>query len=176
MNQEPQCRYGRLNGRCAMNPAWCGLAERHIRVPTRPTRLPADKLSDGNWADLRMAEMFDGHSRQTLQRLVRESAWMRRAARATRATPVDLTAAQVLAVMALEGSVTFEGTRARLGLTKEQMSRALRSLRLKRSDRRSPGPLLPRSVAECDASGSRSPGRPDRPTHVTLSAVAGSPP
>jgi hypothetical protein len=54
---------------------------------------------------------------------------MRQAARAARAGPVDLTAIQVLALLALDSSATFERTCDRLELTKEQLSRALRSLR-----------------------------------------------
>ena len=73
--------------------------------------------------------MSDGRRRRTLQRLVRESAWLRRATRAARPAPVDLTAIQVLAVLALDSTATFERTRDRLGLSKEQLSRALRALR-----------------------------------------------
>lgn len=91
--------------------------------------LDAQKLPNINFIITRTRPVFEGRKRRTLQRLARESSWLRRAARAARGEPVDLTAIQVLAVMALEPSATFEGTGDRLGLNKEQLSRALRSLR-----------------------------------------------
>jgi DNA-binding MarR family transcriptional regulator len=72
--------------------------------------------------------MVDTRSRKTLQRLVRESAWLRLAAHAAREAPVDLTAVQVLAAIALDGAPTFEQTRIRVGISKHHLSRALKSL------------------------------------------------
>ena len=73
--------------------------------------------------------LLKGHRRRALLRLIREAAWLRQAREAARNAPVDLTALQVLAVLALDSPATYEQTRARLGLTKAHLSRALRSLR-----------------------------------------------
>src|SRR4051794_26925913 len=72
--------------------------------------------------------MVEGRRRKTLRRLVREAAWLRLAAQAARDAPVDLTAIQVLAAMALDSAPTFERTRSRVGISKPHLSRALGSL------------------------------------------------
>lgn len=74
--------------------------------------------------------MLDDRERRLLRRLTREAAWLRRAKRtATAGEPVDFVAVQVLAAVALDASATFERVRARLGITKGQLSRSLGSLR-----------------------------------------------
>jgi hypothetical protein len=50
-------------------------------------------------------------------------------ARGAGGAPVDFVAVQVLALIALDTSATFDVARRRLGLSRPHMSRALRSLR-----------------------------------------------
>ena len=86
-------------------------------------KLPYGNLGGGS-------VLLDDHQRSVLERLTRETAWVREAKRAAVAAGwADFVSVQVLAAMALGTSPTFDGVHSTLGITKPQLSRALQALR-----------------------------------------------
>lgn len=76
-----------------------------------------------------MSEPVEARRRRILERLVREAAWLRGAKEAGRTAPVNLTALQVLALLALDPEASFEAACSRLNIKKANLSRALTDLR-----------------------------------------------
>ena len=86
-----------------------------------------DKLSNDNSPVV--SEPIESRRRRALERLVREAAWLREAKEAARTAPVNLTALQVLALLALDLEASFEDACRRLNIKKANLSRALTDLR-----------------------------------------------
>jgi DNA-binding MarR family transcriptional regulator len=75
-----------------------------------------------------VSEPLDAQRRRSLERLVREAAWLREAKEASRPAPVNLTALQVLALLRLDSETSFEAARNHLHIKKANLSRALKEL------------------------------------------------
>lgn len=86
-----------------------------------------DQLSNDNRRVV--SEPGEPRRRRALERLVREAAWLREAKEAGRTAPVNLTALQVLALLALDAETSFDAACHRLNIKKANLSRALTDLR-----------------------------------------------
>lgn len=97
------------------------------RIINEPSCIVVDKLSNDNGPVV--SEPVEARRRHALERLVREAAWLREAKEAGRTAPVNLTALQVLALLALEVETSFDAACHRLHIKKANLSRALTDLR-----------------------------------------------
>lgn len=75
-------------------------------------------------------DQLDDRAVRTLERLTREGRWIHDARRVTRdEAPVTFVSVQTLAAIAIGTDPTFGEVRDQLGITKNQLSRALKDLR-----------------------------------------------